>query len=60
MRDCVAWTEHSAIFLTFMKVPFVIKMFYINFEWPLKPGFIVPKNLYLLRQVVRTSVFAYT
>ena len=30
------------------------------FEWPLKPGFTVTKNLPLLRQVVRICVFAYT
>ena len=29
--------EHSAIFLTFIKLPFVIKIFALSsFEWPLK------------------------
>ena len=39
--------EHSAILLTFIKVPFVIKIFVLSiFEWPLKTGFIVvPKNI---------------
>ena len=36
--------EHSAILLTFIKPPFVIKIFVLSiFEWPLKTGFTVPK-----------------
>ena len=35
--------EHSAILLTFIKLPFVIKIFVLsNFEWPLYTGFTVP------------------
>ena len=34
--------EHSAIFSTFIKLPFVIKIFALSiFEWPLKTGFTV-------------------
>ena len=34
--------EHSAILSTFMKLPFVIKIFVLSiFEWPLKTGFTV-------------------
>ena len=34
--------EHPAIFSTFIKLPFVIKIFVLsNFEWPLKTDFIV-------------------
>ena len=34
--------EHSAILLTFIKLPFVIKSFVLSiFEWPLKTGFTV-------------------
>ena len=34
--------EHSAIILTFVKLPFVIKFFVLSiFEWPLKTGFII-------------------
>ena len=34
--------EHSAILLTFIKLPFVIKMFLLSlFEWPLYTGFTV-------------------
>ena len=34
--------EHSAILLTFIKLPFVIKIFVLSiFEWPLKTGFAV-------------------
>ena len=34
--------EHSAILSTFIKLPFIIKIFVLSiFEWPLKKGFIV-------------------
>ena len=34
--------EHSAILLTFIKLPFVIKIFVLSiFEWPLKTGLTV-------------------
>ena len=34
--------QHSAILLTSIKLPFVIKIFVLsNFEWPLKTGFTV-------------------
>ena len=34
--------EHSAILLTFIKLPFVIKIFVLSiFEWKLKTGFTV-------------------
>ena len=34
--------EHSAILRTFIKLPFVIKIFVLsNFEWPLDIGFTV-------------------
>ena len=34
--------EHSAILLTFIKLPFVIKIFVLSsFEWRLKTGFTV-------------------
>ena len=34
--------EHSAIFSTFIKLPFVIKIFVLSiFEWPLYAGFTV-------------------
>ena len=34
--------EHSAILLTFIKLPFVMKIFVLSiFEWPLKTGFTV-------------------
>ena len=38
--------EHSAILLTFIKLPFVIKIFVLSiFEWPLKTGFVVIINM---------------
>ena len=37
--------EHSAILLTFVKLPFVFKTFVLSiFEWPLKIGFSEFKN----------------
>ena len=43
--------EHSAILLTFIKLPFVIKIFVLSiFEWPLKTGFTVlhsPERVYI-------------
>ena len=37
--------KHSAILLTFIKLPFVIKTFVLPiFEWPLKTGFTVFKS----------------
>ena len=37
--------EHSAILSTFIKLPFVNKIFVLSiFEWPLKTGFTVHKN----------------
>ena len=34
--------EHSAILSTFVKLPFVFKIFVLSiFEWPLKTGFTV-------------------
>ena len=40
--------EHSAILPTFIKLPFVIKIFVLSiFEWPLKTGFtVVEEKLY--------------
>ena len=39
--------EHSAILLTFVKLPFVIKIFVLSiFEWPFYTGFTVSSDLY--------------
>ena len=39
--------EHSAILLTFIKLPFVFKTFVLSiFEWPLKTGFTVCDKLF--------------
>ena len=42
--------EHSTILSTFIKLPFVIKIFVLSiFEWPLKTGFtVVPLTLAIL------------
>ena len=41
--------EHSAILLTFIKVPFVIKIFVLSiFEWSLYTSFIVHLNSCML------------
>ena len=40
--------EHSAILLTFIKLPFIIKIIVFSiFEWPLKTGFTVVPYLSL-------------
>ena len=39
--------EHSALLLTFIKLPSVIKIFVLSFfEWPLKTGFTVFQRYY--------------
>ena len=41
--------EHSAIFSTFIKLPFVLKTFVLSiFEWPLKGLVNLQKNLKIL------------
>ena len=41
IAECSFW-EHSAILSTFIKLPFVIKIFVLSiFEWPLYTGFTV-------------------
>ena len=45
--------EHSAILLTFIKLPFVVKIFVLSiFEWPFYTGFTVPSR----RNIKLTSV----
>ena len=40
--------KHSAILLTFIKLPFSIKTFVLSiFKWPLKTGFTVHLNFHL-------------
>ena len=42
-----ALLEHSAILLTFIKLPFVFKTFVLSiFEWPLRTGFTVVSILF--------------
>ena len=37
--------EHSAILSTFIKLPFVIKIFVLSiFEWPFYTGFTIPAS----------------
>ena len=46
--------EHSAILSSFIKLPFVIKIFILSiFEWPLKTGFTV-----VLKSVLKHSCTA--
>ena len=43
MVECNTFKLHSAIHLTYIKLPFVIKTFVLSiFKWPLKKGFTVP------------------
>ena len=42
VKSILLQVEHSAIFSTFIKLPFVIKIFVLSsFEWPLHTGFTV-------------------
>ena len=51
IAECSKSKEHSAILLTFIKLPFVIKIFVLFiFEWPFYIGFTVYVNTY--RKVV--------
>ena len=34
IAECSKWRIDSAILLTFIKVPFVTKIFFFYFEWP--------------------------
>ena len=51
LNECLKYSrmlqeEHSAILSTFVKLPFVIKIFVLSiFEWPLKTGLTVPEQL---------------
>ena len=51
--------EHSAIRLTFIKLPFVIKIFVLSiFEWLLKTGFTVfGKHAGICQSVNQTFLF---
>ena len=49
--------EHSAILWTFIKLPFVIKIFVLSFlEWSRKTGFTVLLEYFLLKQEGREGV----
>ena len=44
--------EHSAILSSFIKLPFVIKIFVVSiFEWPFYTGFTVYQILFHLRDI---------
>ena len=49
--------EHSAILLTFIKLPFVIKICVLSiFEWPLKTGFTVKEKCAALELNVKAHL----
>ena len=49
VKSIAEW-EHSAILSTFIKLPFVIKVFLLSiFEWPLKTGFTVYLSIVIER-----------
>ena len=51
--------EHSVILLTFIKLPFVIKIFVLSiFEWPFYSGFAVYH--YEWRSLWRVFAYAFT
>ena len=46
--------EHSAILSTFIKLPFVIKIFVLSiFEWPFYPGFTVLNRMQIIIVLIR-------
>ena len=54
--------EHSAILLTCIKLPFVIKIFVLSiFEWPFYTGFTVPHGCMGLKEksLPRVTVWQY-
>ena len=54
-RPIIAWCmELSAILLTFIKLPFVIKILVLSiFEWPLYTGFTVIKSTFDIVNIVQ-------
>ena len=52
--------EHSAILSTFIKIPFVIKIFVLSiFEWPLKTDFTVSKWHMLANMFLDSLLFLF-
>ena len=50
--------EHSAILLTFFKLPFVIKIFVLsNFEWPFYTGFTVFMYFIMTNILVKDDLY---
>ena len=48
--------EHYAILSTFIKLPFVMKIFVLSiFEWPLKIGFSVSHVFWVLNKIKRNN-----
>ena len=53
--------EHSAIFLTFIRLPFVIKIIvWSNFEWPFYTGFTVLSKIYVVFDIMNTHDLEHT
>ena len=55
--------DHSAILSTFIKLPFVIKIFVLSiFEWPLYTGFTIanPVPMAQVSELKQTSNLLYT
>ena len=50
--------EHSSIFSTLIKLPFVIKIFVLSvFEWPLKTGLTVPAEFVVQSNLTQLILF---
>ena len=57
--------EHSAILSTFIKLPFVIKVYVLSiFEWPLKTGFTVYNDKCgphsIVKNIMLKAIFSVT
>ena len=58
----IAEGEHSAILLTFVKLPFVIKIFILSiFEWPFYTGFtVIGSNFFFTVLLTKQCLFTAT
>ena len=53
VKSIAECSKHSAILMTFIKLPFVIKIFVLSiFEWPFYTGFTVYRGSYMSANVL--------
>ena len=60
VKSIAECSEHSAIFLTCIKLPFVITIFVLSiFEWPFYTGFTVCVQFNTVRRAVEERVGSF-